>query len=127
MYSSARFLRPGIKGTVHAAITLFEEKDDEDECLFLPVDAENAFNAGNCVSCLWTVCHQWPSSAQFRCNCYSHQLILMVRSEDGYDGHWLASREGVAQGDYLTMILYGISMLLLTLQLKVVISACLQP
>ena len=51
----------------------------------------------------------------------------MVRNDDGYDGEWLASKEGVTQGDPLSMILYGIGMLPLTRELKEAVPGCNQP
>ena len=43
---------------MHAARTLFAEKDGEEEWGFILVDAANAFNAGNRITYLWIVWHQ---------------------------------------------------------------------
>ena len=51
----------------------------------------------------------------------------MVWLNNGYDGHWMVSREGFTQGHYLAVILYIIGMILLTLRLKSVEHTCLQP
>ena len=64
---------------------------------------------------------------RFSLNCYYHQALLLVRTDDGYAGHWLWSLEGLNQGNPLAMILYGIRILPLTLQLKAAVSTCLQP
>ena len=50
-----------------------------------------------------------------------------MRNNDGYGGEWLASMEGVTQGDPLSMILYGIGMLPLTRLLKKDVPGCNQP
>ena len=110
---------------MHAARTLFAENYDEEEWGFLLVDAANTFNAGNRIACLWTVWHMWSSGARFSMNCCRHQALLFVRADDRYAGHWLASCEGDMQGNPLAIILYGIGMLLLTLQLKVEVSTSL--
>ena len=60
-------------------------------------------------------------------NCYRHQGLLLVHADNGYAGHWFASREGVTQGDSPDIILYGISILPLILKLKVAVSTCVQP
>ena len=60
-------------------------------------------------------------------NCYRHQAVLLVHTDDSYASHWLASHEGVTQGNPLSMILYGIDMLPFTLQLKVAVPTALQP
>ena len=50
-------LEAGIKGAVHTARTLFANKDNEEQWVFLLVDAANAFNAGSHITCLSTVQH----------------------------------------------------------------------
>ena len=99
---------------MHTARILFAEKDNEEEWGFLLVDTVNAFNAGNRVVYLWTVRHLWSSGMRFSMNCYRHQALLLVRADDEYTGHWLASCEGITQDNPLEMILYGIGLLLLT-------------
>ena len=111
---------------MHAARTLFAEKEDKDKWGLLLVDAENAFNTGNRIACLWTMQYRWPSSARLSMKCYHHQALLLVRADDGYAIHWLASREEVTQRNPLTMILYGIGILPLTLQLKATVPSALQ-
>ena len=51
----------------------------------------------------------------------------MISSGDGYEGHWMMSMEGVTQGDPLSMILYGLGMLPLTIKLKNAVPECIQP
>ena len=112
---------------MHATQALYAEMQDKEEWGFLLVDAANAFNANNRIACLWTARHYWPSSVRFSFNCYRHQVLPLVRADDGYTGHWLWSCEGVTQGNPLVMILYGLVMLPLTLTLKAVVSTALQP
>ena len=120
-------LEAGIEGAVHAVRAMWNGAADNEEWGFLLVDAANAFNAGNRTAILWTVRHRWPSGARFSFNCYRHWSQLMIRSDDGYAGHWLTSQEGVTQGDPLSMILYGIGMLPLTIKLKTAVPDCMQP
>ena len=51
---------------------------------------------------LWAVRFEWPSGAQFTFNCYLHWATLVVCDVDG-SGKLLYSKEGVNQGDTLTM------------------------
>ena len=59
---------------------------------------------------LWAVRHEWPSGEQFEFNCYRHWATLVIRAGDG-TGHFLYSKEGVTQGDTLTMVAYGMGIL----------------
>ena len=56
----------------------------------------------------WDVRHEWPNGAQFTFNCYRHWSTLVVRDTGDGSGHFLHIKEGVTQGDPLTMIAYGI-------------------
>ena len=120
-------LEAGIDGAVHAVRAMWKATEDNEEWGFLLVDAANAFNAGNRTAILWTVRHLWPAGARFAFNCYRHWSHLMIRRDDGYDGYWLTSEEGVTQGDPLSMVLYGIGMLPLTRKLKDAVPECIQP
>ena len=120
-------LEAGIEGAVHAVRAMWNGTEENEEWGFLLVDAANAFNAGNRTAILWTVRHLWPSGARFAFNCYRHWSQLMIRSGDGYEGHWMMSKEGVTQGDPLSMILYGLGMLPLTMKLKNAVPECIQP
>ena len=48
---------------------------------------------------------------QFTFNCYCHWATLVVRNTADGSGHFLHSKEGVTQGDPLSMITYGIGVL----------------
>ena len=67
---------------------------------------------------LWAVRHEWPSGAQFTFNCYCHWAMLVVSNTSDGSGHFLHSKEGVTQGDPLTMIAYGIWVLPLIRDLR---------
>ena len=67
---------------------------------------------------LWSVRHLWPSGARFVFNCYRHWSTLVVRGYSGTDSAFLSSREGVTQGDPLSMIVYGLGTLPLIRQLR---------
>ena len=85
--------------------------------LTLLVDATNAFNELNRKAMLWTVAHLWPSGARFSFNCYRHSTVMVVRRRGGTP-EYILSREGVTQGDPLSMLLYGLAMTPLALILQ---------
>ena len=49
----------------------------KEEWWFFLANAVSAFNAGNCIACLWTARHRWPSNTWFSMNCYRYQALLM--------------------------------------------------
>ena len=101
----------GIEGAIHVMRVLWEEHQTEEDWGFLLIDARNAFNEENRTAMLWDVWHEWPSGAQFTFNCYRHWATLVVWDTGDGSGHFLHSKEGVTQGDPLTMIAYGIGVL----------------
>ena len=70
------------------------------------VDSHNGFNKLSRLAVLWTVRHRWPAGVRFAFNCYKHwaQLILCQPREPPVT---IFSRDGVTQGDPLSMVLYG--------------------
>ena len=64
---------------------------------------------------------------QFSYNYYRIHDILLIRVDDGYRAYFIISCESITQGDPLATILYGISILLLTLDLKIKVHMALQP
>ena len=74
------------------------------------VDATNGFNELSRMTMLWTVRHLWPKGSRFAFNSYRHAALLVVRNRTR-DAEFLASCEGVTQGDPLSMILYGIALI----------------
>ena len=83
------------------------------------VDAHNEFNELSRLAMLWTVQHCWPAGARFAFNCYRHWEQLLLR-QPGEPPVTILSREGVTQGDPVSMVLYGITLVPLTEDLRVV-------
>ena len=94
-------LKCGIEGAIHAANDLFDSNDYG----MLVVDACNAFNNVNWLSFLWNVQVLWPRVSCFVLNTYRGWATLVVRGCK----ESLYSREGVVQGDPLSMFLYAIA------------------
>ena len=80
--------------------------------------ARNAINEENWTAMLWYVSHEWPSGAQFTFNCYRHCSTLVVRDIRDGSFHFMHSKEGVTQGDPLSMIAYIIGVLPLIRELR---------
>ena len=70
----------------------------------LLVDATNGFNELGRKAMLWTVRHRWANGARSSYNCYRHSAQLLLRWCGG-DCEIILSREGVTQGDPLSMVL----------------------
>ena len=66
---------------------------------------------------LWTVRHRWPAGARFAFNCYRHWEQLLLH-QPGEPPVTIMSREGVAQGDPLLMVLYRITLVPLPKELR---------
>jgi hypothetical protein len=96
---------------------MWELHKAEEEWGFLLIDARNAFNEMNRTVMLWTVRHEWPSGARFTFNCYKHWGTLVIRNNNG-SGTFIYSKEGVTQGDPLSMFAYGVGLLPLIRALK---------
>ena len=90
---------------------MWEQHSKEEDWGFLLIDARNSFNEENRTAMLWAVRHEWPGGAQFTFNCYRHWATLVVRDTADGSGHFLHSKEGVTQGDPLSMIAYVIGVL----------------
>ncbi|KAL7526623.1 hypothetical protein ACHAXR_001569, partial [Thalassiosira sp. AJA248-18] len=101
-------------------------EDVPTEEILLLVDAANGFNSLSRMGMLWTVRHRCPKLARFAFNCYRHQARLVCR-RPGKDALILQSREGVTQGDPLSMALYGIALLPLAEMLREASPNVLQP
>ena len=98
----------------------------KEEDILLLVDAANGFNMLSRLSMLWTVRHRCPKLARFAFNCYRHQIRLVCR-RPGKLALILLSREGVTQGDPLSMALYGIALLPLAERLRAAAPSVMQP
>ena len=83
----------------------------------LSVDAKNGFNELGRKAMLWTVRHLWAKGSRFAFNCYRHSSLLVLRNP-GNSCHLLASKEGITQGDPLSMLLYGVALVPLAKELR---------
>jgi hypothetical protein len=92
----------------------------------LLVDATNGFNELGRKAMLWTVRHRWANGARFSFNCYRHSAQLLLRRRGG-DCAIILSREGVTQGDPLSMVLYGLALTPLAQTLRAAVPTVIQP
>jgi hypothetical protein len=92
----------------------------------LLVDATNGFNELGRKAMLWTVRHRWANGARFSFNCYRHSAQLLMRRRGG-DCEIILSREGVTQGDPLSMVLYGLALTPLAETLRARVPTVAQP
>jgi hypothetical protein len=110
-------LEAGIEGGIHAMQALWDLLKTEEKWGFLLIDASNAFNEQNRIKMLWAVRHEWLSGARFVFNCYKHWAVLEFGGNGGH-AIFIFSKEGVTQGDPLSMFAYEIGILPLIRQLK---------
>ena len=73
------------------------------------VDARNGFNDMSHLMMLCTVRHRWPARARYAFNCYKDWAQLLLR-QPGELLVTILSREGVTQGDPLSLVLYGVTL-----------------
>ncbi|KAI2507267.1 hypothetical protein MHU86_7103 [Fragilaria crotonensis] len=92
----------------------------------LLVDATNGFNELGRKAMLWTVRHRWANGARFSFNCYRHSAQLLLRRRGG-DCEIILSREGVTQGDPLSMVLYGLALTPLAESIRASVPTVAQP
>ncbi|KAI2490762.1 hypothetical protein MHU86_23809 [Fragilaria crotonensis] len=92
----------------------------------LLVDATNGFNELGRKAMLWTVRHRWANGARFSFNCYRHSAQLLLRRR-GDDCEIILSREGVTQGDPLSMVLYGLALTPLAATIRAAVPTVVQP
>jgi hypothetical protein len=120
-------LESGIEGGIHSMQHVWNAHRSDEDWGFLLIDAKNAFNEQNRTAMLWTVRHEWPSGARFAFNCYRHWSALVLRDNRNGTADFLFSKEGVSQGDPLSMFAYGIGMLPLIRRLKAEFPTVEQP
>ena len=99
-------MRSGIEGAVHAMSALYGDHSD-DGWGFLLMDAANAFNSVNRAAALWNARVLWPSCSRFLFNTYRGYAFLLLRTSQEI----LLSREGMTQGDPLSMMFYAVATL----------------
>ena len=87
----------------------FGSPDPAEEEAALMVDASNGFNELSRKAMLWTVRHRWADRARLAFNCYYHSAILLLHHRN-QDATVLLLREGVTQGDPLSMVVYGLTL-----------------
>ena len=75
---------------------------------------------------LWTVRHRWLVRSRFAFNCYKHWAQLLLR-QPGELPVTILSREGVTQGDPLSMFLYRITLVPLAEELRAADPGLLSP
>ena len=81
------------------------------------VDARYGFNKLSRLEMLRTVQHCWPAGSRFTFNCYRHWYQLLLR-QPGEPPVTILSIEGVTHGDPLLMVLYGITLVPLTEEIR---------
>ena len=92
-------VQAGIEGAVHAINDCFRNT--------VMMDASNAFNNINRMAVLWNARLLWPRCSRFIFNTYRGWAPLVVRGASSF----LYSKEGVTQGDPLSMFIYAIGVL----------------
>ena len=100
-------VRCGIEGAIHSVSDLFHSNDYG----ILTMDASNAFNSINRISLIWNI---RPRASRFIFNTYRGWSPLIVRGSDNI----IYSREGVVQGDPLSMFAYSVATIPLIRQLE---------
>ena len=101
-------LQMGIEGAIHGMNEMFSTHQDQDSGWgVLLVDAANAFNSLNRAAMLLHARVLWPRCARFLFNTYRGWSVLMLRGSSTF----LYSKEGVTQGDPLSMFMYAVGTL----------------
>ena len=90
------------------------------------VDDCNDFSELICFLMMWTVRHRWPEGSRFVFNCYRHWAQLLLH-QLGWPPVKILSREGVTQGESLSMVLYGIILVPLSKELRLADPGFLSP
>ena len=93
-----------------------ENKNEEDWGILL-INAANGFNV-NRKAMLWNVRYLWPRGARLVFNCYKYHPQLVLQREGEKLPYILLSREGVTQGDALSMFVYALALLPLVKKLE---------
>ena len=108
-------LQAGIEGAIHGMNELFSTHQDRGIGWgVLLVDAANAFNFLNRAAMLLHAHVLWPRCACFLFNTYRGWSVLVLRGSSTF----LYRKEGVTQGDPLSMFMYAIGTLPLIRSLR---------
>ena len=107
-------VKSGIEGAIHAMNEMYSQNCTSDDLGILLVDASNAFNSLDRAALLWNARILWPRCSRFLFNTYSGWAALVVHGSEEF----LYSREGVTQGDPLSMFLYAVGTMPLIRLLK---------
>ena len=99
-------IRAGIEGAIHAINDIFNEHGDEGWGVLM-VDASNAFNSVNRIAALLNSRILWPRCSRFIFNTYRGWAPLVMTNSNTL----LYSKEGVTQGDPLSMFIYAVGTL----------------
>jgi len=103
-------LQAEIEGAIHAMNGLFAAHQDDVNgwgVLVDAVDAANAFNSLNRAAMLLHARVLWPRCAHFLFNTYRGWSVLALKGSSMF----LYSKEGVTQGDPLSMFMYAVGTL----------------
>jgi len=101
-------LKAGIEGAIHAMNELFKIYQDQPTgWRVLLMDAANAFNSLNHAAMLLHARVLWPHCAHFLFNTYKGWSVLVLKGSTTL----LFSKDGVTQGDPLSMFMYAVGML----------------
>ena len=112
-------LKAGIEGAVHVMSHLYDANIDSiDGWGVLLVDASNALNFLNHISMLLHARVLWPRCSRFFFNTYCGWSVLVLRGSSDF----LYSKEGVTQGDPLSMFMYAVGTLPLVCSLPIWLS-----
>ena len=75
---------------------------------------------------MWTVRHRWPTGARFAFNFYRHWAQILLR-QPGELPVTILSQEGVTQGYPISVVLYGITLVPLSKELRAADPGLLSP
>ena len=100
-------------GAIHSFGSIFESKPHEGYGVLM-VDAKNAFNSVNRAVSLLNARVLWPRCSRFLFNTYRGYSSLWINGSSDP----LFSREGITQGDPLSMLFYAVALLPLIRLLK---------
>ena len=119
-------LKAGFNGAMHGVHAIWDANLSTEDWGLLLVDVNNEFNEINQIRLLWKVCHLWPFGAHLVFNRYSHWPSIVLHNRNGTDS-FLYSKEVVMQGDSLSMVAYGITVIPLIKLIKAAYTDITQP